>query len=423
MRERNFGDMPLVFIGTDFSDSTLVSLERLQLGAEQFQRRLTTDESPILGAVVLATCNRFEAYFDAPEFHGSLEFAVREIAKVLEIEEEEVTSKFRVLYGPALTRHIYSVAAGLESMVVGEAEITGQVKRALSGAQNEGLVTAELQKLFQSASGVAKKVISETGLGASGRSVISVALEIAQTRLGQLDGKSALIIGTGAYARVTVAALKRAGVGRIFIYSKSGRAKAFSTSHEVEPVGEASLLEVLAEVTLVVGASGTPGHVIDLPVAEKLQQLRRSELVLVDVALSKDVAPEVAALEKFFVIDLEQLKLLAPKQHSESVAAAEQIVSHAVSNFEAALSTRKMDPVISALRAHVNLWVDAEVELVRKKQGDDVAREVERSLNRVTKAILHTPTVKAKDVAKDGNHEDYLRAIRLLFDLELGKDA
>lgn len=413
----------MVFIGTDFNQAPLAVLDRLEQSSEQIQRRLVGAHSTIRGAVVLATCNRFEAYFEAPDFHGSLEFAMAQIADELGIEVSEANSMLRVLYGPALTTHIYSVASGLESMVVGEAEITGQVKRALALAQKSGFATAELQKLFQSASAVAKKVISETSLGSSGRSLISVALEIARERLGGLDQKSALIIGTGAYARVSAAALRRMGVSKIYVFSKSGRAKSFATSHELTPVFEPDLFEKLSEVDLVVGTSGSPGHVVDLNVANRLIGAKKRELVLIDVALSKDVSPEVTNLKEFFVIDLEQLRISTPKEHTEAVTQAETLVSEAVAVFEAELTSRSMDPVISALRAHVNLWVEAEIELVRKRQGDEVARGVERSLNRVTNAILHTPTVKAKDLARDGNHEDYLRAVRLLFDLELGKDA
>jgi glutamyl-tRNA reductase len=413
----------IAFIGTDFNDAPLALLDQLERESAEIQRRLVAQNSPILGAVVLATCNRFEVYFESKDFHGALDFAMQQIATHLGNTPEQLSEQLRVLYGPALVKHIFSVAAGLESMVVGEAEITGQVKRALSIAQNTGVATTEIQKLFQSASSVAKRVISETGLGASGRSIISVALDIATDRIGTLRGKSALIIGTGAYARVSSAALKRLGVKTIYVYSKSGRAESFASSHELVPVLEEDLLTCLTEVDLVVGTSGSPGRVVEEELALRAASKRTSQLVVIDVALSKDIAPEVSNLRGFSVIDLEQLKLLTPKDHTDAVISAEAIVAGEVSNYQSELVSRSMDPVISALRAHVSLWVEAEIESVRKKQGDEIAKGVERSLNRVTNAILHTPTIKAKDLAKDGNQEDYLRAVRLLFDLELGKDA
>jgi glutamyl-tRNA reductase len=238
-----------------------------------------------------------------------------------------------------------------------------------------------------------------------------------------LVGKSALIIGTGAYSRVVAAALKRIGVFDIRVFSRSGRAKAFAKSHGLVAVTELDFVQCLGEVDLVVSASGTPGTAIDLKIATEVQSIRSSELVVVDVALSKDVAPEVSDLEGVFVIDLEQLKKLVPNEHTQALIKAQEIVAVAVAEFEQDQVSRSMDPIISALRSHVKLWVEAEIESVRKKEGPEVADGVERSLNRVANAILHKPTMKAKDLAKDGNHDDYIKAVRLLFDIELGKDA
>lgn len=413
-----------MFVGTDFHDTPLSDLEKLERRAEQITQRLSASDSPLDGVVVLATCNRFEVYFEADSFHDSLDYAIAQVAQELGLSPDAASSLLKVLYGPSLVQHLYSVASGLESLIVGEAEISGQVRRALASSHESGLATSSLQRLFQTALGVSKEVSSQTGIGASGRSVVSAALDLVETKLGPLTGKQALIIGTGAYARVVSAALKRAEVAKIGVYSRSGRQRQFALSHELYPVEAEDFIQELSRADLVVSASGSNGFAIDHDTAIKVSQERSgAPLVIIDVALSRDVAPEVSQIPGFEVIDLELLRQHAPAEHLDAVISAQEIVRRAVEDFDAELRSRLADPVISALRAHIGLWVEQEVESVRRKSGDEAARDVARSLQRVTNAILHTPSVKVKDLAKDGNHEDYLHAVKLLFGLELGSDV
>jgi glutamyl-tRNA reductase len=413
----------LAFIGTDFHDTPLADLERLERRADQIRDRLIAPDSPLSGAVVLATCNRFEVYFETEAFHGGLDFAIAQVAAELHVAPDTASSLLKVLYGPSLVQHLYAVASGLESMIVGEAEISGQVKRALTHSRSVGQTTSSLERLFQTASAVSKQVSSQTGIGASGRSIVSTALELAQQKIGNLLGKRALIIGTGAYARVVSAALKNLGLANISVFSRSGRARQFALSHELTPVTNEQLDLEMARADLVVSASGSRGFAVDLDLAQRVRLLREGNgLLFIDVSLSRDVAPEVELVPGFEIIDLETLRLKAPAEHIDAVISAQEIVREAVTEFENEQKSRAADPVIAALRAHVGLWVEQEVEAVRRKSGPEAAKDVERSLHRVTNAILHTPSVKVKDLAKDGNHDDYLNAVKLLFGLELEND-
>jgi glutamyl-tRNA reductase len=411
----------LVFVGTDFHDTPLAELEKLERRAHSIATRLR-EHSEITGVVALATCNRFEVYFESEKFHESLEIVISRLAEELSIEPAVASSQLKVLYGGALAQHLFAVASGLESMIVGESEISGQVRRALTEAQLAGAASTEIQGLFQNALAVSKRVASQTGLGASGRSVISVALEIAGQKTQGLSGGRALLIGTGAYARVVVAALRRSGVQHISVFSNSGRAEAFAKSHDLTPLSKENLATQLATADVVVSASGQSGYSLDRHLIEAAAEARAPQpLVIIDVALSRDVDPELAEVPNIELFDLDALRKLAPSEHLEELVTAQEIVRDAVSDFEVEVKKRSVDPVITALRAHVGLWVDEEVAAVRRKSGDQAAREVERSLQRVTNAILHAPSVKAKDLAKDGKHEDYVRAIRLLFDIEVGR--
>jgi glutamyl-tRNA reductase len=310
-------------------------------------------------------------------------------------------------------------------MIIGEEEIAGQVKRSLSRAQRLGQSSKTLNQLFQTASSAAKSVTTETGLGASGRSVITTALEIAEEHTGGLGGKQALLIGTGAYSRVVASALEKLGLDEVFVYSRAGRAEKFSSTHHTTPIDSASLVETMAQVELVVSASGSTGYAIEEEIALMVSQHRadKSPLVLIDVALSKDVAPEVSLISGMTVIDLEEIKTRAPQEHIESLATAKSIIDQCVTEFHERLTARSIDPVVSALRAHVGIWVDAEIESVRSRSGDAAAQEVQRSLRKVANAILHTPSVKAKELAIDGNQQEYVQAVRLLFDIEVNDGA
>ncbi|MDH6423559.1 glutamyl-tRNA reductase [Aurantimicrobium minutum] len=413
--------MALVYLGTDFHDTPLSELEKFESASAEVLNALNPNDSVLEGVVVLATCNRFEIYFEAESFHDSMDYVTSVVASSLGVPSDEVASMLKVLYGDSVPQHLFSVASGLESMIVGEEEISGQVKRSLTQAHQRGFVSKNLNHLFQNAASVAKAVTTETGLGASGRSVITTALDVASEELGGITGKSVLLIGTGAYSRVVTAAIQRAGVDNIFVYSRAGRAEKFSENHDTTPVNKDQLVQVMAEVDLVISASGAKGYAIDETLAQEVLAHRsgKSDLVLIDVSLSKDVAPAVSQLNRMSVIDLDQIRHRAPQEHIDSVLTAREIIHTAVTNFENSMASRSIDPVVAALRSHIGLWVDEEIESVRRKSGNSAAEEVQKSLRKVTNAILHAPSVKAKELAVDGNHEDYINAVRLLFNIEV----
>jgi glutamyl-tRNA reductase len=413
--------MALIYLGTDFHNVPLSYLEKFETSAHTIHKSLSLDQKLIYGAVVLSTCNRFEIYFEADTFHDSVDYVTEVIAKNLETSTDSVTSTLKVLYGDSVPQHLFSVAAGLESMVVGEEEISGQVKRALLTAHEINFASKNLNKLFQNAASVAKSVATETGLGASGRSIITTALEIAVEKIGDLKNSRVLLIGTGSYSRVVTAALERLNVSEIFVYSRTGRAEEFSTNHNTTPVTKEQLVEVMASADLVVSSSGTKGYVIDRVLAEKVAELRikKTNLVLIDVSLSKDVDPEVSCTLGYDVIDLELVKEKAPQEHLNSIVKARDIIHSAVLDFEETLLARSTDPVVTAMRSYIESRVVEEIENVRRKSGDELASEVEKSLRKVVNGLFHEPSVRARELAVKGNQKDYVEAVKLLFDIKV----
>ena len=411
--------MTLILIGTSYRSIPLSELEILERSADSIRNSLfenQVDDFDIEGGVVISTCNRFEIYLDASDIDLAKNRTFAAIISTCGLDLSYCEKNLRILSGVEAIKHLFQVTVGLDSMVVGEAEIAGQVRRALTETQRLGYTSRIIEALFQRASSVSKRVTNETGLGAAGRSLITSALDIARDEHFVLASKKVLVIGTGAYARVVIAALDRENVGEIYVYSPSGRAEEFSENHPTTPIQESDFLEKLTEVDLIVACSGTHGHIVK---SEHLKSLNSKVLPIIDLSLSPDIEESVKGIPSVHVIDLEMIYKKAPEEHFETITKAEELIHEAATELQRDLAARANDPLVKALRAHVSAIVAEEVDRVRRKRGDVVADEVSRSLQLVTKTIFHKPTVHARSSALQGESDEYQRAIQLLFGLEI----
>lgn len=412
-------------LGAGHHDVGLAQLENLADGADGLRKTLveaTVEADPaIAGAVVLATCNRLEIYIDAIRFHDAVDTVTDAIGLANGMDVDHAESALRVTVGVAAGSHLFTVAAGLDAMVVGEAEIAGQVARAHRQAETDGTLTPQLDRLFRAASRTAKAVAAQTRLGAEGRSVASVALDIAATRIGDLTSRRALIVGTGAYARVLAASLRSRGCTDLWVFSPSGRAQAFAATHHATAVGVDGLPAVLGQVDLLVAASGRGRIADESALAPMTASLRARDMpiLVVDLALHHDIPAAVRELDTVEVIDLHSVATSTGPAHGSELRVAQEIVLGAVDRFEAEVAERTIDPAVVALRSHVFAAVDAEVQWLRRKYDGQVADDVERAMRRATSSLLHTPTMRAKELAKDGSGEDYIQALHTLFGIEI----
>ncbi len=421
VRGRTIPPMVLVLVGASHHDASLEEIERLSHAGDSLAATLTGHEG-VNGALVLSTCNRFEVYLDLDRFHEAVELTTREIAAKTGIEHTEVVESMRVTMGTSVAQHLFSVASGLESMVVGEDEVAGQVKSALAAAQIAETTSPTLERMMQRALATSKAVTNMTGLGAAGRSIVTVGLDVAEERHGALAGRSALVLGTGSYARVVTSALVKRGVEKIYVYSSSGRAAKFATSHGISPVTDEQLAEVIGHVDLVAACSGAPHHIIDSSLIAA-RNAASGVLPVIDLALSADVAPDARDRADVDVIDLEVIRVYAPREHSSAVLEAQEIVRGAVECFERAETGRAADPAVVAMRAYVSSIINEEIERTRGRLGDDTADEVARSLHRVSNALLHTPSVRAQELARTGDIDDYRKAMHTLFGIDFDSTA
>jgi glutamyl-tRNA reductase len=407
--------MSVVLVGASLHDTGLDEIEHLARAGTGLATDLVGADHGIRGALVLSTCNRFEVYLDLDRFHEPVERVIATVADRTDYAEEQVANLMRVTVGTAVAQRLFAVTAGLDSMIVGEAEIAGQVRAALATAQREQTASPTLQRLLQRALRTSKLVTSSTGLGAAGRSVVSVGLDLVESRHGPVAGRRAVVYGTGSYARVAIAALRARGCNDIGVHSASGRAAEFARRHEVAAIPAPGLADALDSAQLLVSCSGQAARALTAQAVPP----RRTPLPVLDLALSSDLAPDLRGRPDVDVIDLETIRLHAPSEHTSAVLAAHQIVRTAADEFEQAETGRDAAPAVVAMRAYVTGIIDEELAEVRSRLDKPVADEVTRSLTRVANTLLHTPSVRARELVRSGDLEDYAKAMHTLFGIEI----
>jgi glutamyl-tRNA reductase len=396
-------------------------LDRLSVAAPSATAELVARSANVRGAVVLATCNRFEAYLDVdPREAAAIEpesDAIRATVEALGtasgVDPAELQSAVQVLHGDDVAHHLFSVSAGLESLVIGEDEIAGQVRRALDFARKDGTTSSALERLFQQATRTSRHVRTTTSLGGAGRSLVRLALELASSRITDWAEARVLVVGTGQYAATTIAALRDRGATDVRVYSATGRAARFGAKYGVRPEGNlaAAIGDADVVITCTTRYSVSP---TDVPNATRR--------LIIDLGLPRNVDPAVAALPGVELLDLEVLSLHAPLLELNAASDARELVGSAASMF---LAERAAAPGIVALRKHVYDALDAEVARVTARAGADAASAdtTVAALRHLAGVILHTPSVRARELARDGRADEFSAALSTVFGIELDEAA
>lgn len=369
----------------------------------------------VLGAVVLATCNRFEVYLDVEDAAGEPAGRVRAgVARLMagpaRDEPDRVAGRLRVRTGTDVARHLFTVAAGLDAMVVGEREIAGQVRRALTAARRDGTTTSDLEALFQAASRTSRAVEAATGLGSAGRSVVGVALDLVEPGLPAWPAVRCVLIGTGSYAGASLAAVRARGCADVAVWSGSGRADVFAAARGARAV--ADLTAALAEADLVIACSGAAGPVVDVAAVAGARVGTARPLAVVDLALRHDVDPAVAAMPGVRLVSLTTVAEQAPAGHSQAVERARAVVAAGAQAFVADRRLRQADPAVVELRQRARSALAAAVADAGLADAEDpVAARVVRALRRRLRTDLHAPTVAAREAARAGDAEALAAAL------------
>ncbi|WP_167106668.1 glutamyl-tRNA reductase [Mycobacterium sp. DL592] len=428
--------MSVLLFGVSHRSAPVSVLE--QLSTDESDQVKIIDQvlqSPLVTeAMVLSTCNRVEVYAVVDAFHGGLSAIGQVLAEHSGMSMGDLTKYAYVRYSEAAVEHLFAVASGLDSAVIGEQQVLGQVRRAYASAEANRTVGRVLHDLAQRALSVGKRVHSETAIDAAGASVVSVALDIAGARLGNgLAGRSAAVVGAGSMGGLSVAHLVRAGVTHIHVVNRSlPRAQRLAESIREQGVGAVALtLEdlptALAAADVVVSCTGAVRPVVSLAdVHHALAATQRDEaaapLVLCDLGMPRDVDPAVAGLPGVSVIDMDRVQREPSARAAATDAeAARQIVAAEVAAYLAGQRMAEVTPTVTALRQRAADVVESELlRLDHRLPGlDDAQRdEVARTVRRVVDKLLHAPTVRVKQLASAPGGDTYAEALRELFELD-----
>lgn len=364
------------------------------------------------GAVVLSTCNRFEAYLDV-EDPAQLERVAAEVLATLShstgVAPDELASSVRTLHGEDVIPHLFGVSAGLKSVVIGEDEIAGQVRRSLEHARAAGTSSPNLERLFQTASRTAKTVKSQTAVGRADRSLVRLALELASSRIADWRATSVLLVGTGQYAATTIAALRDRGARDIRVYSPSGRAGPFATRLSLTPVTD--LAAALADADIVISCTSR-----ERPVVTPAEVVPGRRRLLIDLGLPRNVAPDVADIAGIELLDLETIRLHAPLEELNATSDAHAVVDQAVATFSTTEAERAAASAVVALRTHVLAVLEDELDRARRRGS--WTPESEADMRHFVGVLLHAPSKRARELARDGDGSSFPAGLSAVFGLE-----
>ena len=373
-------------------------------------------------ATVIATCNRVEIYADVDRFHGSVEELSRLLVERSGETTEAMLPHLYVHYDDGAVSHLFQVAAGLDSMAVGEGQILGQTRDALQLGQELGTVGPALNVLFQQALRVGKRSRAETDIDRAAPTLVSAALDRAARHGGDVAGRRVAVVGAGAMAGLATATVSRRKAAQVTVVNRTpDRALRLAQEYDGRAATLAELPAVLAEADVVIACAGASGLLITRAMVEAARTDDRP-MYFVDLALPHDVDPDVAALDGVTRLDLVALADELESSHvGREVAEVRRIVTDEVAAFLAARRSASVTPTVVALRSMATSVVDAEMDrLDHRLPGlDPEARdEVLRTVRRVADKLLHEPTVRVRELANEDGAVSYAAALAELFALD-----
>lgn len=428
--------MNLIVVGASYRTTPVAVLEQLAVPPAGLPRTLERllAQPYVSEAVVVSTCNRVEVYAAVTGFHGGLGDICGVLAAQAERSPAELANHLYVHYDTAAVEHAFKVATGLDSMVVGESQILGQLRDAYHVAAESDATGRVLHELMQQALRVGKRAHAETGIDRAGQSVVTAALEIAAGHLpGGLGGRPALVVGAGAMGALSVATLSRLGVGPVSVTNRgSDRAVRLAAAYDATAVPFADLVSELASVDVVVSATASTEAVLThatVAAAAQARELagRAGPLVLLDLAVPRDVEPTVADVPGVVVVDIDGLAdSLRSAPGAADEAAVARIVAAEVESLVGWLRGADVAPTVAALRSRADDVVEAELRRLSQRRPDlsaDQRAEVAHTVHRVVQRLLHSPTVRVRQLAAEPGGDQYAALLRELFDLEVPHTA
>jgi glutamyl-tRNA reductase len=409
--------MSYLVVGISHRSADINVLERVALDPDAATKlALAVQQTPAVAeSAVLATCNRTEVYANVDRFHAGMDEVTAILADVTGVPLLDLAEHLYVHFEEGAVAHLFQVAVGLDSMIVGESQILGQVKETLRVGQDLETVSTDLNALLQHALRVGKRARAETGIDSAGRSVVSAGLDA----VGGYVGRRALVVGAGSMASLAAQTLLAGGAASVTIANRNfDRAVALAERIGGTAIPLADVPQAMTEADLVVSCTGARGAVLTEEMVRNAADGR--PFGVLDVALPRDVDPAAARLPGVTLVTLADLAGTAGGSEHD-IDEVRRIVGEETGAFEATRRAASVTPTVVALRAMAAELVDAELSrLDRRLPGlDETQRaEVARTVRRVVDKVLHQPTVRVKELAADPGGPTYADALRELFALD-----
>lgn len=425
--------MSMLVVGMSHQSAPVALLERLSMDdtVRNDTCEVLTQKPSLSEAMIVSTCNRLEVYTVTNSFHTGVQDVVKVLAANSGVDEDELRGYLYVRYADAAAEHLLTVAAGLDSMVVGEQQIIGQVRTAYQHAAEQGAVGPRIHALAQSALHTGKRVHSETTIDEAGSSMVSFAFDQAMMAMGAVDlrGKTALILGAGAMSSLAATQAGRLGVDKLIIANRTfDRAErlaghAMEAGVQAEAIDFADRARVLPDVDLAISATGAQDFTLtkdDIPAGHNL--------MMVDLSLPRDIDDAVMEHEGVTLINIERLSNSLEAADTEVAGgtdpqvAARKIVREELEAYSSAQRVREVVPAVAALRRRAADVVECELGRLQQKSPeltDEQIGDVSQALKRVVDKLLHEPTVRAKKLAANSGTVSHETALQELFGLQL----
>jgi glutamyl-tRNA reductase len=427
----------VLVVGLSHKSAPVATLERAAVSGDTLTKLLrdVVQAEPVAEAFVVSTCNRVEVYADVDRFHAGVNAICELLARHCGVPPHELTQHLYVHYEDRAVSHLLAVACGLDSMVVGEDQILGQVRSAVKLAAEHGTAGRVLNELGRLALRTGKRARAETGIGRAGVSLLSAAVDLA-ARLGPLDpgpgalaGRDVLIVGAGSMSALAAATAARSGAASIVVANRTRKhAERLAASVSTTTTGITRLTDLpaaMAAADVVISCTGAAAHIItrDMVSAALTARQAREPLVIMDLAMPRDVEPAAASLPGVVLIGMDELSEHATAVRDDDVAAVRAILEAELAAYQSAMDAARVAPTVVALRAKAAKVVDAELARLAGRLSTDglsghALDEIAQTVRRVVDKLLHAPTVRVKELAGSPGGEEYAAALRVLFDLD-----
>jgi glutamyl-tRNA reductase len=445
----------VLVVGLSHKSAPVATLELAAVSGDALDKLIhdVAQAEPVAETFVVSTCNRVEVYADVDRFHAGVTAICELLARHCGMPAAELTPHLYVHYEDRAVSHLLAVASGLDSMVVGEGQILGQVRSALKLAGEQGTLGRMLGDLGRLALRTGKRVRSETAINQVGASLVTVGIDLAaqsltgegltgeglageglagegladkglagESQTARLSGYNVLVIGAGSMSALATATAARSGAARIVVANRTRKnAERLAVTHNAEVIDLTGLPAAIAAADVVISCTGAAGHVITPSMIST--KPGNANLVLIDLAMPRDVDPAVCDLPHVTVIGMDELSDHSTVAQAQDVAAVRAIIEDELLHYRRANDAATVAPTVVALRAKAANVVDAELaRLAGRLSADGLSGhaldEIAQTVRRVVDKLLHAPTVRVKELAGSPGGEEYAAALRVLFDLD-----